>query len=180
MTIILALLASAVAGSAVAGQPAAAVDSFFAIYGTFHPSDGIPDAATRAKLESVISPALDRLLIDASDAESHFAVATKHMAPPLIEGDLFTSNFEGASTWRVQSCRVAGDAARCPVALGYRGDTAKDAKTVTWTDTLLLVRTAAGWRVDDIAYGGTWDFGNKGRLTQTLRSAIRDGNSANR
>jgi hypothetical protein len=41
-----------------------------------------------------------------------------------------------------------------------------------WTDTLLLVRTADGWKIDDIAYGGSWAFGNKGRLSDTLKQAI--------
>ena len=44
----------------------------------------------------------------------------------------------------------------------------KGQKPVSWTDTIYLVNTPAGWRVDDIGYGGAWDFGNKGRLSQTL------------
>ena len=41
-----------------------------------------------------------------------------------------------------------------------------------WTDTVFLVNTPAGWRVDDIAFGGTWDFGNKGSLSETLKQVI--------
>ncbi|HEY3776962.1 MAG TPA: hypothetical protein VGL35_02775 [Rhizomicrobium sp.] len=158
-------------------QAAAVANGFYAVYGTFHPSDGIPDTAERAKLEPVISPALDTLLRDAAAAEKHFADSTKHQAPPLIEGDLFTSNFEGATAWHVGTCRISGNEARCPVAFGYRGNATEDAKPVNWTDSLSLARTNAGWRVDDIGYGGTAEFGNNGRLTETLRSAIRDGNS---
>lgn len=150
---------------------------FFAVYGSFHPSDGIPDAARRAKIEPFISPALDTLLRDAAAAETRFADSTKHQAPPLIEGDLFTSNFEGATAWHVETCHIAGDEARCPISFVYRSRSTGDTKPVNWTDTLRLVRTARGWRIDDIAYGGTADFGNKGRLTETLKSAIRDGNS---
>jgi len=62
----------------------------------------------------------------------------------------------------------------CAVTLTY--DDRKD-KPFSWTDTVYLVRTQAGWRVDDIAYGGTWDFGNKGRLTRTLKNAIADGDA---
>jgi hypothetical protein len=47
-------------------------------------------------------------------------------------------------------------------------------KPVDWTDTVVLVKTPAGWRVDDIGYGGNWDFGNHGRLTDSLKSAIKD------
>jgi hypothetical protein len=148
------------------------------VYATFHPSDGIPDAKRRAKLEPFISPALDRLLVDGAAAEAHFASVTKNMSPPLIEGDLFTSNFEGATAWHVGSCEVQAQAAHCPVNFGYRSNDKEDAKLVNWTDTIWLVRTTNGWRVDDIGYGATWAFGNKGRLKHVLQNAIRDGNSA--
>jgi hypothetical protein len=160
------------------GDVQGAANGFYAVYGTFRPSDGIPDAKGRAKYEPFISPALDRLLIEGEAAEQRFVTATKNMSPPLIEGDLFTSNFEGANSWSVGKCEADAASARCTVALGYRGGPSEDPKPVNWTDTIYLVRNAAGWRVDDIAYGAPWAFGNKGRLTQTLQSAIRDGNNA--
>jgi|HubBroStandDraft_6_1064221.scaffolds.fasta_scaffold328198_3 hypothetical protein len=153
-------------------------NGFYAVYGAFRPSDGIPDAKGRAKYEPFISPALDRLLMEGEAAEQRFVQATKNMSPPLIEGDLFTSNFEGATSWSVGPCETGAATAHCKVALGYRGGSKEDSKPVNWTDTIYLVRTSDGWRVDDIAYGAPWAFGNKGRLTQTLQSAIRDGNNA--
>lgn len=151
---------------------------FYAVYGTFHPSDGIPDAKARAKYEPLISPALDHLLAEGEAAEKRFSRLTKNMSPPLVEGDLFTSNFEGATFWSVWPCEIDGASAHCKVALGYRDGSKEDAKPVNWIDTLYLVRTTAGWRVDDVAYGAPWAFGNKGRLTETLRSAVRDSNDA--
>jgi hypothetical protein len=159
-------------------QATAAATGFYSAYATFRPSDGIPAAGERARLEPFISPALDRLLRDGEAAEQHFAAVTKHMSPPLIEGDLFTSNFEGSTAWHVGQCEVAADSAHCPVAFGYRSHAREDARPVNWTDTVYLVHTPAGWRVDDIAYGANAAFGNKGRLTETLRDAIRDGNDA--
>ena len=152
-----------------------AVAGFYGAYSTFHPSDGIPDAKARVKYEPFISPALDTLLRQGDAAEDKFAKANKD-SPPLIEGDLFTSNFEGATSYKIGTC--AGDAkvAHCAVSLTYdpgKTDNPKD-KPFTWTDTVYMVATPQGWRVDDIGYGGTWDFGNKGKLSDTLRSAIRD------
>ena len=43
-----------------------------------------------------------------------------------------------------------------------------------WTDTALLVETPAGWRVDDIDYGGNWPFANKGTLKGNLAFAIQN------
>jgi hypothetical protein len=171
-------VAAITAAASASDDPAPVVNGFYGVYATFHPSDGIPDAKARAKLEPFISPGLDRLLIDGKAAEANFAKVTKHMSPPLIEGDLFTSSFEGATTFHVDACANSGGTAHCSVSFSYRGDRKRDAKPVNWTDTVYLVRTASGLRVDDIAYGAAWAFGNKGRLKDVLTSAIRDGNNA--
>jgi hypothetical protein len=167
---VLALCTATACSASTPGDMAAVVSGFYGAYATFHPSDGIPDAAGRAKYAPFVSPRLDKLLVDGNQAESAFAKANKD-SPPLIEGDLFTSNFEGATSYRVGACSVAGGAGRCTVALTYDDHNPKD-KPVTWTDTVYLVSTGGGWRVDDIGYGATWAFGNKGRLSDTLKGAI--------
>jgi hypothetical protein len=148
------------------------VTGFYEAYANFHPSDGIPDAKGHAKYEPFISPRLDQLLTQGNRAEAVFAKANKD-SPPLIEGDLFTSNFEGATTYKMDACSANGSTGRCTVTLTYddHGQNAK-AKPLTWTDTVYLVVTPAGWRVDDIGYGATWAFGNKGRLSETVKGAI--------
>jgi hypothetical protein len=162
-------LGLAVTGAS-AGTPADAAEGFYAVYASFHPSDGIPDAAGRAKFAPYISPALEALLKRGDDAEKNFAKANKD-SPPLIEGDLFTSMFEGATAHKLGVCKQSGDTARCAVELTYSGG---KEKPFHWSDTAVLIKTKDGWRVDDIIYGGTWDFGNKGRMTDTLRQAIAD------
>ena len=122
---------------------------FYEAYATFHPSDGIPDAKGRAKYGPFISPSLDQLLTEGNRAEAAFAKANKD-SPPLIEGDLFTSNFEGATAYKVDTCSANGNSGHCTVTLTYddHGRNAK-AKPLTWTDTVYLVVTPGGWRVDD-------------------------------
>lgn len=154
------------------GDMAKAVNGFYAAYATFHPSDGIPDGNGRAKYAPFISPALENLLARGNQAEQEFAKTNKD-SPPLIEGDLFTSNFEGATTYKVGACSGDAKAGRCQVTLSYddRAENPKD-KPIVWNDTIDLVATPDGWRVDDISYGGSWDFGNKGRMSETIRGAI--------
>jgi hypothetical protein len=152
---------------------AAAAKGFYDVYMTLHPSDGIPDPATRAKFEPYVSPQLDHLFAEGNEAEVRYAKATKNLSPPLVEGDPFTPNFEGATSFGIGACAVDTHGGHCAVTLAY--DDRKD-KPVIWTDTVLLVRTSSGWRVDDIAYGGSRDFGNKGRLKGVLEDAIRNGN----
>jgi len=147
---------------------------FYGVYMTLHPSDGIPDAKVRAKFAPFVSPALDRLFAEGDAVEARYAAATKHQSPPLVEGDPFTPNFEGATAVRIGTCEVDAGGGHCAMALTYDD---RKGRPLLWTDTVVLVRTSAGWRVDDILYGGNWDFGNKGRLTETLKHAIAEGNA---
>ena len=172
-------LCAAILGSAIlpaqasdADDGARAVRGFYAVYATFHPSDGIPDAKGRAKYAPFLSPTLEDLLKRGNEAELAFARANKD-SPPLIEGDLFTSNFEGATSYKVGACKGDARSARCPVALTY-DDSASNPKDkpLSWNDTVYLVGTPSGWRVDDIGYGASWDFGNKGRMSETVKGAI--------
>lgn len=150
--------------------PTETAEGFYAVYDGFHPSDGIPDAKGLAQYAPYLSPALHELLEQGEAAERRFAAANKD-SPPLIEGDLFSSMFEGATSHKIGSCTQQGDTARCKAELTYAegGD-----KPIHWSDTLALVKTHDGWRVDDIYYGGDWAFANKGRMTETLKQAIAD------
>lgn len=170
----LAVLLLATLPLAAQTGPEAAAAGFLSVYGSFHPSDGIPDAAGRARLQPFLSPGLNKLLADGAAAEARFSAKAKD-APPLIEGDLFSSMFEGATEWKLQACTVGGNGARCPVAFTHLGGGASPtAKAANWTDTLLLVNTPQGWRVDDIAYGGGFRFGNTGRLSDTLKTVTSE------
>ena len=152
------------------GDMAASANGFLAAYGGFHPSDGIPDATGRTRLAPYLTPALNKLLADGAAAEARFSAKVKG-APPLIEGDLFTSLFEGATSWKLGACAAAGANAHCPVEFTHAQ---ARQKPVTWTDTLVLAQTPQGWRVDDIAYGANFQFGNTGKLTDTLRTVLRE------
>jgi len=168
-----AIVASTSAGAQSNTDPLAkAAKGFYDVYMTLHPSDGIPDGATRTKFTPYVSPALDQLFGEGDRAEHRYAAATKNQAPPLIEGDPFTPNFEGATSYRLGACAYDNKGGQCAVTLTY--DDHKN-RAISWTDTVFLVRTDQGWRVDDIAYDP--NFGNRGRLTRTLKGAIDEGNA---
>jgi hypothetical protein len=149
-------------------DPAAVASGFLGVYGSFHPSAGIPDAGGRSRLAPYLSPRLNKMLGDGAAAEARFAAKVKG-APPLIEGDLFSSMFEGATSWKLGACKVSGAAASCPVAFAHAQ---KGRPTLNWTDTLILAMTPQGWRIDDIGYGGGFQFGNTGKLSDTLKLVL--------
>ncbi len=150
--------------------------AFYRIYLEVRVS-GVPSAKTLARFAPVVSPSLLQLLQKAEAAEKHYARLTNHAVPPLVEGDLFTSLFEGAQAFAVQEChRGATGSAACTIRLQY-ADAAAKAPT-NWTDKIFLIKHDRRWVVEDIEYGGDWQFMHKGRLRELLRRVIRDGSNA--
>jgi hypothetical protein len=165
------LLAGPSAAQAAGGSPSAATKAFYDTYLKVKPR-GIPDEKTRAMFAPLISPALEKLLADANAAEELHTERTKNQEPPLVEGDAFSSLFEGATAYKVGSCRKKPDSAVCDVHLTYAES--KDDKPTKWVDQAALVKSGDGWVLDDIVFGATWDFGNHGRMQDLLRQVPKD------
>ncbi|RDS86208.1 DUF3828 domain-containing protein [Dyella psychrodurans] len=150
-----ALLAVAPAGNA---GPAATVDGFYRANAQLK-VQGLPnDEQLR-----VLTPYLSARLLSAmraAKAQQQICIQ-KHPGdkPPLIEGDLFSSLFEGPTGFQVGVARVSGMRAQVPV--HFRYDQAGTKDHPRWTDTVLLVREGKAkrlWRIDDLRYGGNWGF----------------------
>ena len=67
-------------------------------------TSGVPDAEMRAKLRPVISPDLDSLLAQAAEAERRHTARTNNEEPPYLQGDIFSSLFEGATGYEISGC----------------------------------------------------------------------------
>lgn len=130
-----------------------------------HRVSGLPDVEAFKKLAPLISPELAASLKAAQKEQEDFIRENPDEKPPWIEGDLFSSLFEGAQTFQLGQTRISGDLAEVPVTCTY----AEGGHSTVWTDTWILVNTADGWRLDDVSYGGTWDFSNTGSLKAALR-----------
>ena len=178
--LVLLLAGAAPAAADDATDMAAAANRFYAIRAAQPRSGGLPEGVARGRYLPLLSPRLAGLLNDATAAQVRFHARIKN-APPLLEGDIFSSQFEGFQTYKVGACTGNAKAGRCSVALHYQspalppGSSAKaqkDNQPVDWTDDILLVKTGTGWKVDDIAYKGAFAFGNTGLLSQTLKMVI--------
>ena len=158
-----------------AGDPTAAVSAFYDVYnGQRAEGGGIPDATGRLRYQSVLSPRLNKQLADAAQAQARLTAKVKNAVPPVLEGDIFSSLFEGASAWKVGACQADTKTARCSVALSYVPPAAAGArgKPANWADTVLLVNTPQGWKVDDVVYDAGFAFGNTGRLSEMLAMVV--------
>lgn len=146
----------------------AAADGFYAVSVAARPTSGggIPDAAARARYAPLLTARLNSQLAAAAAAEARFRARHKN-SPPLIEGDIFSSLFEGPTAWKTGTCKGSATMARCAITL-TRADPGQ--KPVSWTDTLVLEYNG-GWKVDDIAYDANFAFGNTGTLREMLQMA---------
>ncbi len=151
-----------------------ATNAFYRVYLRLHPS-GVPTKEQQVHLRRIISQRLAILLQRAAAAEQKYFETMKGEAPPLVEGDLFTSLFEGASLFSVNSCNTRRESATCLVDLKYTDP--RDRSVVAWRDRVFLIRGQGGWAVDDIEFLGDWQFMHKGRLQGLLKEVIEEGNA---
>jgi len=163
--LIFAMSTAAVSGAGEKG-PAETVNGFYDVYIKVKPL-GIPGAAKLAKLSPYLAPGLVSLLTQAELTEQEYKEETKGEAPPLVEGDVFTSLFEGADAFQVGKCREKDNSAECEV--GFSNTNPGDGKTFKWKDAVLLEKTDKGWLISDVDYKGDWDFAVKGTLTGMLK-----------
>ena len=113
-----------------------AAERFYAVYRASAPS-GVPEGKALDAYRPVMSASLVALLERAGAAERAYADKTSHESPPLLEGDAFSSTFEGASEAQVQSCSAAATTGSCRIELVYRDE--DGGKPIQWTDTAFLV-----------------------------------------
>ena len=129
---------------------------------------GAPTAEQLATLSPFLSDTLRSLLAAARKRSEAEAVKSPDEKPSFVEGDLFSSLFEGPNAVEVSADSARGDQRIAAVKM-----TANAANPpVTWVDHAVLVRQGDRYVIDDIEYGGTWDFANKGTLRATLVSGI--------
>jgi hypothetical protein len=171
----LALVLAIASVSSAADTPKAAVAGLYNTYIKLK-TRGIPPAKDLAQYKPYITPELAGLLKSAEDAETKYKEETKGEVPPLVEGDIFTSLFEGADSFKILSCDEKGESASC--LLEFKNTNPGDGKTFTWKDGVMLVKGKSGWLVSDVEYKGDWDFAVKGALTGMLKGVIKEGSGS--
>ena len=162
--VIMVLLLSLCCGRAFAQDET--VSEFFSFYFNAYRS-GIPDPVQIETLSKLITPEFRRLLLDANRAEMCHARLAHGTEPPLLEGDLFTSLFEGATVGKIAAVRVEGASAEVDVEWSYNAE--GDQEAVIWQDRFYLALHAGAWLIDDIAHLGEWEFMYRGRVSALLR-----------
>ena len=145
-------------GGALAADPARdAATTFYRSYAKLRSSGltGVPDAAQLSRLAPLLTPALRDGLAAAKKEQQRCAKAFPGDKPPWIEGDIFSSCFEGFTSFRAGPSRARGQARTVMVRFRYAG---RKGSGVQWQDELVLRDEAGRWRVDDVVYRANFAF----------------------
>lgn len=121
---------------------------------------GAPTEAQLAGLAPYLGDSLKQLLTAARRQHDADVAKAPDEKPAFADGDLFSSLFEGPGTLVTEAGSSTGSVQRVLARMTY--------DSTRWTDTV-IVGTENGKRViQDIHFGGTWDFALKGSLQAQL------------
>lgn len=166
--VLLLVSPSMAAESKDAASAQALVKKFYTTYFQ-HPFRELPDPKTMQHFRHFFSSEFGAMLVQAERTVDR--IETQHSeAAPMVEGDQFTSDFEGANIFLGAQCALDGDKAQCRARLNYQEG--KD-RGKPWVDGVVLRWEGGGWKIDDIVYSGNFAFGNRGHLRLRLVNLIR-------
>jgi hypothetical protein len=159
-------IAQKAVASCKSGDAAQAARDFYARILADAPS-GLPSGQSMARLGPLLTASLRDAVEKARVRQRAFIAAHPDEKPDFIEGSLFTSLFEGPSGLESATATASGDSAVVEVGFVH---SESGAPAIRWKDQALLRCEQGRWRLDDVRYGGDWDFASKGQLKQALES----------
>lgn len=127
---------------------------------------GVPGEILLDSYRPYLSQRLIGLLERARHQRDQAIAAHPDEKPPFVEGDMFSSLFEGPTGFEIgMPLRIDEENQRVPVVFS---NVIPGQQPVRWTDYAYMVHEESGWKLDDLAYGGQWAFATQGRLTDSL------------
>jgi len=125
---------------------------------------GLPTKEQMKTLAPLLSAELVKLIASARRKQEESIRKNPDDKPPWIEGNLFASNYEGVSSFRLGVPTINAGKASFPAYLEYRDRE----HVVRWIDVIVLERANGTWRVWDIYMNAPWPF----RSGPNLRSIL--------
>ena len=174
--LILCISIASCAAAPVAERPdpdvEAPVKRFVAFY--FHSyKRGLPEKSQLPELAAFLAPDLLNLFDAAIRGQECYAKKNNYEGPPLVQGELFSSLFEGATSATYRPIVQKTDKATFEIEWTNDGRAALSPPFV-WKDQVFLVKTTNGWLISDFAHLGTWEFMMKGNVSEILRHVAKE------
>ena len=149
-------------------SPGNVVENFYSTY-LKTTASGLPNEKDFLVLKPFFTSKLDSLFMMALKKQKDFTIKFPEEKPPLIEGNLFSSLFEGPSTFKIANSKVNEDSATVFVEFTYSDSSASE-NPLKWQDAVYLVIENGKWKISDVEYLGKWDFSPSWKLTEILNS----------
>ncbi len=112
---------------------------------------------------SYLSPEISRMILEVILKENKSADELKSIGsrdkPDLIEGDIFTSNYEGAKSFKILSSELNENNTKVKVEFSYQD--------LKWVDEIALIQVNNKWLITDVKYGQTY---LQGSLLESLKN----------
>ena len=158
---LLAAILIVICACASTNDPRAAVDAFYTTYLDVHPA-GLPDGEALERLKPLLSRRLHALIMDALQyRDAYIASHSADEKPPFVDGDHFTSLFEGPKSFEVGRA-VAEPNGSWNVRVRFSHD------SVRWEDAVVVVQEDGRYVIDDVLFSGAGEFNPSGRLSERL------------
>jgi hypothetical protein len=136
-----------------AAEAQEAASRFYRVYLKLKPS-GLPTEEQMKEFGPLLTKEIVDLLSSARREQQKFIKENPDEKPPWIEGNLFASNYEGVSSFKLGEPTLHEDKASIPVYLEHR----EGSTVVRWIDVIVLQRAKEAWQVWDILMNAPWDF----------------------
>lgn len=136
--------------------PRDVVERFYTQHVADRPS-GLPDGDQLKRVAPFFSERLNALIVNALKYRDEMIARDPEGKPPHVDGDEFTSVFEGPRAFEIVS--VQGNHVR----VRFTSD-----PSITWEDTIVVKQEHGRWVIDDILFSGSGEFNPPGRLSDGL------------
>ena len=148
-------------GGGAAG-PTSVVDDFYKTYIANRPP-GLPEGVALDRLRPYLSGRLQTLIDAALAHQKDFIKKNPSEKPPFVDGDHFSSMFEGPTSYKPLATTAQPDGTwNVSVHFAYNTE-------VEWEDTVVVRMDQGRYTIDDILYSGAGAFNPPGRLSDRLR-----------
>ncbi|SIQ32711.1 Protein of unknown function [Chryseobacterium sp. RU37D] len=116
--------------------------------------------------DSIFSPSLKQTLNNAKTASEKSIKMTKEGKPQVFEGSVFTSLYEGYTTYKINSVKMIGDSKLAKAEVSIEFENSAESPKIIWTDKVDLINSGDGWKVDNIEFDKKINVGD---LKQNLK-----------
>lgn len=151
-------------GIATAQDAVELTDNFYA---TLRDLDvrGLPDKDQLKELTPFLSSQIVTIIKRNQKTQAAFIKKHPDEKPPWIEGDLFSSLFEGPTRYEIGTARTKGSTREVDIYLHHVSESDK----VKWTDTVVLKKFRGKWLITNILFKGKWQFKSGSSLLNALK-----------